>query len=202
MSLQDIVRSGVVGGRMASDMNRSGVWADPDLFSAHGDGCLRMNAQRSGHGGPPPRHPVSVPRRMVCSGGCPAERRAGPIQICSLPIGSVFEHPRPAERLARRLALPPSCCWVHSNDCLRTNAQRSGHGGPAAGGRESGVEKVESRFRECPADSHGGPRSRGAGFGWRDRFVDRVVCPLIRPLATALPLGQLSPRSVSPTRPG
>ena len=46
---------------------------------------------------------------------------------------------------------------AHRGGGLRLNAHWSGHGGPAAGGRESGVEKVESR--------HGGPRSRGAGSG-------------------------------------
>ena len=42
-------------------------------------------------------------------------------------------------------------------------AHWSGHRGPAAGGRESRVEKVESRHR--------GPRSRGAGSG------PEGVCP-------------------------
>ena len=35
--------------------------------------CLPTNAQRSGHRGPPPRHPVSGPWRKVCSDERPAD---------------------------------------------------------------------------------------------------------------------------------
>jgi hypothetical protein len=92
MSLQDIVRSGVVGGRMASDMNRSGVWADPDLFSAHGDGCLRMNAQRSGHRGPRSRDAVAGSIRTMVFGWTPsgADTEVRPPAILSLCPGGWF----------------------------------------------------------------------------------------------------------------
>ena len=51
----------------------------------------------------------------------------------------------------------PQAFSAHRGGGFRMVAQWSGHRGPAAGGRESRVEKVESR--------HGGPRSRGVGSG-------------------------------------
>ena len=45
----------------------------PNLVSAQRDDGLPTNAQRSGHRGPPPRHPVSGPRRTVCSVERPAD---------------------------------------------------------------------------------------------------------------------------------
>jgi len=47
-------------------------WADPGLFSAHGDGGLRMDGQRGGHGGPRSRHPVTGPIRTVVFGWMPS----------------------------------------------------------------------------------------------------------------------------------
>ena len=52
---------------------------DPGWCSARRCGCFRMNADGSGHRGPPPRRPGSGPWRMVCSEGCPAEMGAGPV---------------------------------------------------------------------------------------------------------------------------
>jgi hypothetical protein len=52
---------------------RDGGWADPGLFSAQRHGGLPTNTQRSGHRGPPPRRPVSGPKRTVCSDGRPAD---------------------------------------------------------------------------------------------------------------------------------
>ena len=45
----------------------------PNLFSAQRDDGLPTHAQRSGHRGPPPRHPVSGPGRTVCSVERPAD---------------------------------------------------------------------------------------------------------------------------------
>jgi hypothetical protein len=55
---------------------------------------------------------------------------------------------------------------------FRMDAQRSGHGGPAALGRESRVEKVESRIRAAfQRNGHGGRRSRLAASDERDGLV-------------------------------
>ena len=51
----------------------------------------------------------------------------------------------------------PNVFAAHRSAGSRMRAQWSGRGGPAAGGRESGAEKVESR--------HGGPPPPDAGFG-------------------------------------
>ena len=54
----------------------------------------------------------------------------------------------------------PNAFSAHRGGGFRMRAQWGGHRGPAAGGRESREEKVESRHR--------GPRSRGAGSGPSD----------------------------------
>jgi hypothetical protein len=107
------------------------------------------------HGGPPPRHPVSGPTWMVCSGGCPAGRGAGLIPVCSLPIGTGVFRWMPSGR-TRRSALPRRCCWVHSHGCLGTKTQRSGHRGPPPRHPVSGPRRMV-----C---SGGCPAGRGAGL--------------------------------------
>lgn len=50
------------------DMNRSGGWADPSVFSAHGDGGFRMIAQRNGHRSPRSRLAASDEREGLVIG--------------------------------------------------------------------------------------------------------------------------------------
>jgi hypothetical protein len=76
--------------------------ADPKLFSAHRDGRLPTNAKRSGHRGPPPRHPVSGPWRTRCSVGRPTD-------------GGWAD---------------PNLFSAHWDGDLPTKAQRGGHRGP------------------------------------------------------------------------
>ena len=74
----------------------TGGQADPGLFSARRGGALPTNTQRSGHRGPPPRRPVSGPRRTVCADGHPAETGASPIPICSRPSGTLVSRRMPS----------------------------------------------------------------------------------------------------------
>ena len=97
------------------------------------------------------------------------EKRDITMQMTHPPIGSVFEHPKlsgPAHTEVR----PPAALLLGPFERLSlVGCPAGGHGGPAAGGRESRVEKVESRHR--------GPRSRGAGSG------PRGVCPFGREMS-------------------
>ena len=75
------------------------------LVCGPGRRCFRRDAQRSGHGGPPPRHPL-----REASGRCGEE------------VGPVVARTEPRPPAA--LACGPGRRW------FRKDAQRSGHGGP------------------------------------------------------------------------
>ena len=78
--------------------------SDPGLLAARRHDSLPIQIQRSGHGGPPPRHPGAGPFRMVFSVGC------------TLGVSD------------------PGFLAAHSHECLPIPTQRSGHGGPRGRG--------------------------------------------------------------------
>ena len=61
--------------------------ADPGFLAAHWDSGFRMDAQWSGHGGPPPRDPGAGPLRGVFS---VAGTLGLPIEVSGLPIGRIL----------------------------------------------------------------------------------------------------------------
>jgi len=162
----------------------------PHFFAARWGGGSRMDTHWSGHRGPaaggresraekvesrhrgpPPRHPVSGPRRKVCSDGCPADGGWADPGLFSAQRGADFP----------------------------TSAQWSGHRGPPPRHPVSGPRRKvfsdgcpadggwgRSRFVFCPAGrgfsdgwaacGHGCPRSRDADSGCAQRDVERGAC--------------------------
>jgi len=102
------------------DAQRDGACPVHGWFSAHWDGGLWMNAQRSGHRGPPPRHPVSGPGRTVCLEGRPAETGPTRSKLVLCPSVRGFSDECPWDR-TQRSAPPPPCYWL-----LERRPDRSG----------------------------------------------------------------------------
>ena len=115
--------------------------------------CLRPRAQRSGHGGPPPRHPVGG----TC-GWCGADARPAVART----------EPRPPAALI---------CGPRLRS-FRMDAQRSGHGGPpprhAVGGTGgwcgADARPAVARTEPRPPGSFGGAgKNKTDGTGDRNR---------------------------------
>ena len=116
--------------------------SDAGLLAAQRLDCLPIQIQRSGHGGPPPRHPGAGPFRMVFSVGCTlgvsdpgflAARRHVSLTIPTQRSGHGGPRGRGPRELSGLFALtPPSpaVTWA-----LLTGRRFAGEGGSARRGR-------------------------------------------------------------------
>jgi hypothetical protein len=148
--------------------------ADPGRLPAPPLGCLPTNAQRSGHGGPPPRPPVSGPRRTVGSDGRPADGgRADPDWFSAHRDGGL---PTNAQRAATEVRAPAvlvllavtGSWFARLAPSPQTNFRPNGPAVPPA--RPSGPGKVP------PTTSFAGPT--GQPFVFVSRAVRGSVGPL------------------------
>ena len=123
MSLQDMAWMDVVRGRKAEwNLLSLEVFGRCMLFGFPLAQFFTVQTQRSGHRGPPPRHPVGGSIRTVVFGWV-SSGGLGPCITFGGPPAWVSEDEHPAER-TRRSAPPPPGWWVHSHDCLWMGVQR------------------------------------------------------------------------------
>ena len=105
-------------GRCGADARPAVAWTEPRPPAALVCGPWRRwfwrDAQRSGHGGPPSRHPCADPTRRVVSDGGGV---GFPIEAVGRPRGSVLVRCRPNGR-TRRFALSRRWLWALFGGCL------------------------------------------------------------------------------------